>query len=255
MAPRGPPRVRRLRKELAATCAIRKECVRYRGLNRSGGGDWRGNSPRPSSAMRGVGGRTAVPSNRCGRQGGCEPATASSRSPGGSLRERRAASDRRLWEAVICRGTMRCPRVTLLTGRHGTSCRGDGSGPLLECRKARGPLRSKRWLASAAARRTRGPGIRVLTVRMRRLFRESIEILFMRQPPSGGLRWSTTHHCVTLRKSAHRSLRETEDRLHRRGTANVLDARSWRLNVRPAWMFGPSIRRGSLRDPPDRSNH
>lgn len=96
-------------------------------------------------------------------QGGCEPATASSRSPGGSLRERRAASDRRLWEAVDCRGAMRCLRVTLLTGRHGTSCHGDGSGSLLECRKARGPLRSKRWLASAAASEntwTRDPGAR-----------------------------------------------------------------------------------------------
>jgi len=161
VAPRGPPRVRRLCEESAATRAIRKECVRHRGLNRSGGGDWRGNSPRPPGVTRGVGGRTTVPSNRYGMQGGCEPATASSRSPGGLLRERHAASDRRLWEAVVCRGTMRCLRVTLLTGRHGTSCRGDGSGPLLECRKARGPLRSKRWLASAAASEntwTRDPG-------------------------------------------------------------------------------------------------
>jgi len=61
-----------------------------------------------------------------------------------------------------------------------------------------------RWGRSAGLpvplrRRTRGPGIRVLTARMRRLLRESIEILFMRQPPAGGLRRSTTHHCVTPR--------------------------------------------------------
>lgn len=53
------------------------------------------------------------------------------------------------------------PSGDVLTGRHGTSCRGDGSGLLLECRKAREPLRSKRWLASAAASEntwTRDPG-------------------------------------------------------------------------------------------------
>jgi len=225
VAPRGPPRVRQLCEELAATRAIRKECVRYRGLNRSGGGDWRGNSPRPSSVMRGVGGRTPWPSNRCGIQGGCEPATASSRSPGGSLRERRAASDRRLWEAVVCRGTIRCLRVTLLTGRHGTSCRGDGSGPLLECRKAREPLRSKRWLASAAASEntwTRDPGAhRADASSLSGVDRD----LVYAPAPCGWVEMVYDAPLCDSTQIGSTFPSGAEDRLQRRGTANVLDAR------------------------------
>lgn len=226
MAPRGPPRVRRLCEELAATYAIRKGCVRYRGLNRSGGGDWRGNSPRPSGVMRGMGGRTAAPSNRCGTQGGCEPATASSRSPGGSLRERRAASDRRLWEAVVCRGAMRCLRVTRLTGRHGTSCHGDGSGLLLECRKARGPLRSKRWLASAAVSEntwTRDPGARRADASS--LSGVGRDLVYA-PAPCGWV--ETVYDAPPVRphaKSVQRSLRERKTCFIGAAPQNVLDAR------------------------------
>lgn len=202
------------------------------------------------------GGRPSTrPSNRCGIQGGCEPATASSRSPGGSLRERRAASDRRLWEAVVCRGTMRCLRVTLLTGRHGTSCRGDGSGLLLECRKAREPLRSKRWLASAAASEntwTRDPGAhRADASPLSGVDRD----LVYAPAPCG---WVETVYDAPLcdsTQSARRSLWERKTGFNGAAPRTCSTPGTWRLHVRPAWKFGPSIiRRGSPRDLPDRSS-
>lgn len=75
-------------------------------------------------------------------------------------------------------------------------------------------------------------------------FEESIEILFMRQPPAGGLRRSTTHHCVTLRKSARRSLWERKTGFNGAAPRTCSTPGIWRLHVRPAWRFGPSIRRG-----------
>jgi len=235
-------------------CAIRKECVRHRGLNRSGGGDWRGNSPRPFSVMRGMGGRTAVPSNRYGRQGGCEPATASSGSPRW-LASREACCQRPspLGDGRLSRNDALPFWVTSLTGRHGTLCRGDGSGLLLGCRKAREPLRSKRWLASAAALEntwTRDPGAR----RADASPPSGVDRGLVYAPASCG--WAETVYDAPLCDSRRIALAfppGTET-----GSIGAAPQRARRSDLavkrRACLKFGPSIRRGSPRDPPDRSS-